>query len=377
MKRLLILLITLGIITGAASADITVGEGCDYATIAEALGSSGSGKLILSLLDPVYTESNLVITSDVEIKGMGAERTIIQAAEQPGIAEDRVFSVTVDGHAVFRDLTIRNGKPTEIPHRGGGIDNEGFIRLEKCIVSGNEAVYGGGIFTRGRVELVGCSLSGNYTTQLPNELINSGIGCRGSGGALKTEKGGELIIDGCAIWDNYAFRRGGGIFVACESSAYITNTTIALNDCRRRGGGIYNNGDLFLNHVTIANNSSVKRGSGLSTRGRLSMRASLIAGSSFQDFYIATGGGVYGSGFLEVNEGNFVADGSMEGAEEGDPKLRELQFKMGHPPFMPLSIFSPARNGALVDSTPDFDQRSRPRGRRPDIGAYEGGFINN
>jgi len=374
IRELIISFIFLAISIFAVFADITVGEDGDYRTISEALNAAGDETVVLQLIDSLYTESGLVITTKVVIQGLGADETIIQAAAQPGVAMDRVFRVTDTGHALFQDLTIRNGRPSDIPYRGGGIDNEGSIRLERCNLSGNEAVYGGAIFTRGRVELSGCSVFKNYTTQLPNELINSGIGCRGSGGALKTEKGGELIIDGCAIWDNYAFRRGGGVFIACESSAYITNTTIASNDCRRRGGGIYNNGDLFLNHVTIVNNSSVKRGSGLCTRGKLSMKASLIAGSSFQDFYIATGGSIYGSGFIDVNEGNFVADGSLEGAEAGDPKLKRLQTE-GEVPFCPLGIFSPARNGEITASTPEADQRGRPRGLQPDIGAYEYGLF--
>ncbi|MBI9105426.1 MAG: right-handed parallel beta-helix repeat-containing protein [Spirochaetales bacterium] len=375
-KKLIIVILMTVFFESILFADYTVGEGGDFGTIAEALSNASiDEKLVLNLIDPVYTESGLIIESDVEINGASVDGTVIQAAALPGIAEDRVFRVTAGGQAVFRDLTIRNGKPTAIPHRGGGIDNEGFVRLERCNLSGNEAVYGGGIFTRGRVELVDSSLSGNYTTELPNELINSGIGCRGSGGAIKTEKGGELIIDGCSIWDNYAFGRGGGVFVACESAAYITNTTIASNDCRRRGGGIYNNGDLFLNHVTIANNSSVKRGSGLCSRGRASMKGTLIAGSSFQDFYIAKGGGIYGEGFLEVNEGNFVADGSLDGAASGDPKLKALKTVGGNPPFMPIGIFSPARDGLMAEDTPEKDQRGRLRGRQPDIGAYEYGLF--
>lgn len=358
-----------------ASAEVTVGFGGDYSSIAAALETAGEDQVILELLDPIYNESGLIINTDVILIGRGPEKTIIQAAGVPGTADDRVFSVTTEGRAVFRDLTIRHGRPTAVPHRGGGIDNEGYVKLVNCELTENEAVYGGALFTRGWLELTGCSISGNYTTKPPNELLNTGIGCRGSGGAIKTEKGGELKIDSCSIIDNYAYRRGGGIFVACESTVRITNTTIAGNDCRRRGGGIYNKGDLFLNHVTIADNSSLKRGSGLCTMGRVEMEASLITGSSFQDFYTAEGSGIYGGGFLTLNRGNFVSDGSLEGAGSGNPRLGKLKQDGSEPAYMRPGIFSPARLQCKTDSTPDFDQRGHRRGNRPYIGACEGRLI--
>lgn len=349
----------------------TVGREGEFPTLREALLSPAEGQLILELLDPVYTEPGLTVDRDVVFVGRGAGRTVIQGAESPKEAPDRVLQITARGRLVLQDLTIRHGRPGAVPFRGGGIDNEGFLRMENCVLADNEAVYGAGLFTRGRAELIGCEVRGNYTTDVPLELQNTGIGCRGSGAGIKTEKGGDLLLENSSVYDNRAFKRGGGIFVACESRAVVRNSTIAGNGCRRRGGGIYNKGDLFLVHATIAGNKSTQRGSGVCTSGKVSILGTLLAGNSYGDFLSVDGGGIYGAGFVEDNRGNFVGDGSLDGALSGDPLLRPLRSRGGLPPVMALRMGSPARNGTPSDFTPVGDQRGIPRDARPDIGAFE------
>lgn len=355
---------------------VTVGGEGEFPTLRAALLAPFEGQLILELLDPVYTEPGLTIDRDVIFLGRGAGRTVIQGAESPGEAPDRVIKITIRGKAVFKELTIRHGRPRAVPFRGGGIDNEGFLRMENCVLADNEAVYGGGLFTRGRAELVGCEIRGNHTTDVPLELQNTGIGCRGSGAGIKTEKGGDLFLENCTVYGNRAFKRGGGLFVACESRAVVRNSTIAENQCRRRGGGIYNKGDLILIHATVAGNESIQRGSGVCTMGKVSLLGTLIADNSYGDFVVADGGGIYGAGFVEENRGNFVGDGSLEGALSGDPLLKPLRSRGGLPPVMALRMRSPARNGVSSDFTPSADQRGVVRDDHPDIGAFEFRFLS-
>ncbi len=359
------------LVSALPSGTVTVGEGGDFLTIAEALAAPGQEQLVLELLDRVYTEPGLIISRDVVFLGKGKEGTIIQGADVPGTAPDRVICITAGGRALFKDLTIRHGRPTAVPYRGGGIDNEGFLRMENCLLADNEAVYGAGLFTRGRAEMAGCEIYGNYTTELPLELQNTGIGCRGSGAGIKTEKGGDVLLENCAVYGNRAFRRGGGLFIACESRAVLRNTTVAENRCRRRGGGIYNKGDLFLIHATVAANESLHPAGGICTMGRVSLLGTLIADNFPKDFLIVDGSGIYGEGSVEENRGNFVGDGSLEGALSGDPRLKPLRRTGNGPPTMALGWGSPARNGIPADFTPPGDQRGRARDGKPDIGAYE------
>ena len=180
-----------------------------------------------------------------------------------------------------------------------------------------------------------------------------------------------MLLENCTVYENRAFHRGGGVFIACESRARIINSTIAANSCRRRGGGIYNKGDLVLIHATVSGNESTQRGTGLCTMGRVSLLGSLLADNSYGDFLIVEGSGIYGGGFVEENRGNFVGDGSLDGALSGDPLLKPLRSRGGLPPVMALRAGSPARNGVPADFSPAVDQRGIHRDARPDIGACE------
>ncbi len=51
----------------------------------------------------------------------------------------------------------------------------------------------------------------------------------GSGGGIQNEKGGELIIDNSEISENFSERRGGGLFISCDTVARITNSIITEN----------------------------------------------------------------------------------------------------------------------------------------------------
>ena len=58
----------------------------------------------------------------------------------------------MSGAAVtLRDVTIRNGRARDddLFRSGGGILNYGDLRLERCVVAGNEANNGGGILSHG------------------------------------------------------------------------------------------------------------------------------------------------------------------------------------------------------------------------------------
>ncbi len=136
-------------------------------------------------------------------------------------------------------------------------------------------------------------------------------------------------------------------------------------------GGICNKGDLLLNHVTLAFNKSIQRGSGLCNMGRLSIFRSLITGNSYGDFANIKAHGFYGEGFIEQQADNFVADGSLPGAAEGNPRIRKPVYYPGKLPVVRIKWFSPLRNAVISGTGPETDQRGVLRDMRPDIGAYE------
>ena len=369
---LLILIIILSVSQGVFA--VTVGAGAEYPTIkaaVEAYEVVEGEQLVIALVDELHTEAGIVIDSDVVIKGRGAGASVVQAAEHRGEASERVFTVTSEGRLELHSLTVRYGRPSEIPLRGGGIDNEGELLMYSCRIVENDAVYGAGIFTRGYTEINNCLIGRNSTHRASQEIRMAGIGCTGSGGGIKTEKGAVLKIYSSTLAWNSSIKRGGGIFVACESRAEIVNTTIAENSCRERGGGICSKGDLLLRFSTVAGNESVQRGSGLCNMGRLSIISSLLTGNSYGDFAEIRSHGIYGEGFTEDSHSNFCSDGSLPGADSGNSGAGSLK-QFGITSFLvPIGIFSPARNICEPEEELPADGRGVRRDMRPDAGAYE------
>lgn len=306
----------------AAAAEITVGAaGCDVTRLQEAVRLAEPGHDVIVLMDPVHTEAGIVVDRDVSIRGFGAGRTVLQAAAGPQEAEDRVLVVREGVRASVSCLTIRHGNP-RVPLRcGGGVQNFGDLVLEDCAVCDNAAVYGVGIWNRGRLVMRRCSVSGNQGLRRTTAEVKSAEGCTGSGAGIKNEPHAELLCEDCTIWGNFAQRRGGGLFVSCESTARLVNCTIRYNSSRREGGGIHVRGDAELERCTIVRNQSGRQGGGIYNLGRLDLVACLIADNSVADYAAGFGAGIYGQGQVGRNERNWVGDGSLPGALAVDPLL--------------------------------------------------------
>ena len=298
------------------SGEITVGKDGDYQLVSSALEHE-SGRaaehcdfLEIRLTDKIHIESGIFIDGMVRITGNGPGKTIIQAAAEPGQAPDRVFRIGSEGIVEMSGITIRYGRPDEIPLRGGGIDNEGVLIMHDCRVSSNTAAYGAGIFTRGRTELYGCSISGNITERAPTAVSASGTGCKGSGAGIKTEKGATLLMRSCVVSGNSSINRGGGLFVACESSASIEGTLFSGNFSSAGGGGVFNKGELSVAASVISRNMSVNKAGGICNSGRAGITGTLFSGNIYRDFQNISTNGFYAEGKLVRDQGNFSTDGS-------------------------------------------------------------------
>lgn len=103
------------------------------------------------MTEPIHTESGIIVSKDVTIRGQGADKTIVQAYATLEDAPNGVFLVAEDITVTIRGLTIRHGNPhlDEDWRSGGGILNRGTLTLENCVVSHNVANTGGGILTTG------------------------------------------------------------------------------------------------------------------------------------------------------------------------------------------------------------------------------------
>jgi CSLREA domain-containing protein len=109
---------------------------------------------------------DLDVTSTITILGEGAGASCPQAgttciqAGGDGLPQDRVFDVLSTGNLTLEDLTIADGDVAA--SNGGGIRNNGIVRLERCEVRGNEADVGGGLYSDGTsVTVIDSTFVGN------------------------------------------------------------------------------------------------------------------------------------------------------------------------------------------------------------------------
>jgi hypothetical protein len=58
-----------------------------------------------------------------------------------------IVTIAAGVHAYVRGVTVRGGKVTDVPRRGGDDSNSGDLVMEDCAVIENLATYGVGVWT--------------------------------------------------------------------------------------------------------------------------------------------------------------------------------------------------------------------------------------
>ena len=106
---------------------------------------AGSGVDIICVPEGIYTLTMgpLLVSSDIQLLGAGSDPAIIQAADDPNIAELRVC--TIAGPVTISDITIRYGNGVD---EGGGIfisDSGSLILTDSVITQNTASVDGGGL----------------------------------------------------------------------------------------------------------------------------------------------------------------------------------------------------------------------------------------
>jgi hypothetical protein len=166
----------------------------------------------------------LTIDSRVSVIGeAGRESTIIQAAEDPGVAGFRILVVAETGDAVVRGLTLRHGHAPG----GGPVQNSGD---------------GGGILSRGSLMLVEVAITDNSAAGFGGGIFNGA---------------GSLIMEDAVVMANSAAANGGGIGNDAGAMMMIRSTTIQDNTARN-GGGVRNLGSLTIVGSTIGENAATE-----------------------------------------------------------------------------------------------------------------------
>ncbi len=260
---------------------------------------------------------------------------------------DRVFHARPPSGSsiLLRGMTITGGSATLAAlDKGGGLltessGSEVTVRVEDCVLVGNQASYGGGIATSDT------ALTVERTTISGNHAVTVGLA-------------------GVA----------GGAFVDFGSARFV-RTTIAGNDATGLGGGLSwsTDGLVSLEQTTIAGNSALD-GSVLFAAyiEDLQIRDSILAGdcTGFSGVAQSAGGNVESPGdTCGLGPADQVG---ISGAALG---LGALAQQGGAAPTMAPAASSPARNRVPAARCAPFDQRGfqrlAPGDAACDAGAYE------
>lgn len=357
--------------------------GCDFTTIQEAIDApTTTAGDVINITDAIHTESGIMVNKDVTIQGQGREKTLIQAGPSIEEANDRVFFISEGAAVTIKTMTIRHGNPSGTPQSGGGIRNEGIVKVEDCIIHHNHASAGGGLFNQRTMAVSNSIISHNTATGGDTFLE-----CN-TGGGIKIMEGVATLTN-TLISNNTARGKGGGVHVACQGTLELINSTVSDNSTTNNGGGIYLNGRGKFIHSTIIYNSANNAG-GIYVRGtrekevirgQLNYTNTLIANNTIQPSKYNTTDCFLGDHATVVgNSHNLVKHGNCEALYSGDPLLvmeeatdNDIQIYTLHPDSP--AIDAAPKNACVVKT--DQQGNPRPQGKGCDIGAFEAEASNN
>lgn len=194
---------------------------------------AGSGTDTIRLAAATHILSSgfeLNVTSPLIIDSLSGDptNTFIQAAAAVNTAMHRVFNISPAGNLTLNDLTVRYGGMGIFPITGGGgIYNDGTLRLDNTIIRDNHATAGAGVFSTGTLTVTGRSQITNNTAAL-------------LGGGLYVT--GNTDIEGISVISDNTATSGGGIYQGgLASTLSVFGSRVRFNTGTAGVGGIHHN----------------------------------------------------------------------------------------------------------------------------------------
>jgi hypothetical protein len=202
--------------------------------------------------------TELTISDDLTIAGLGADQLTVRGQGDDYYA-GRVFWVDPSTSVEILDLTISHGRA--VGEAGGGIHNEGTLRVANSVLLNNWAYYGGAISNGGSLTIENCSISNSLVLE-GSAIWNSGV----------------LAISDSSFMDNESYNNGGAIWN--DGLLEIAGSTFLGNSAGRSGGTIWNAGEVSILDSAFSENSATSKGGGISNAGELEVTTSDFSNNS-------------------------------------------------------------------------------------------------
>jgi uncharacterized membrane protein len=304
----------------APRADLTVGSGCTYATIAAAITAATPGDRLLIEGGVTFNE-NIVVNKDLTLEGGyngcasgSSNQTIID-----GGGSGRVADIQQELDVTLENLILTNGSSGA---EGGGIrfavsTGTGDLTLNNVNIHGNTSTWGGGLWVGPDAQVTG------YDVHIYDNTASA------YGGGVRLF-GGRAALENSSVHDNSA-PSGGGVYASQENGynpALILPVSTDLYDNQALtgdgfGGGLYlRQGTAYLDDCAdIYSNDAIEGGGAYLITSTLT----IVDSCSEISYNSATGngGGVYALGSnlnlaedaeLEFNDAGTDGSGSGGGA---------------------------------------------------------------
>lgn len=281
------------VLPSSTAADLTVGNGCTYPTIADAITAANPNDRLLIEGGVTFTE-NIIIDKNLTLSGGYNGCTSASTAHTliDGSASGSVIAAAAGTNVILQNLNITNGSAGS---EGGGIrfglgTGTGTLTLTNVDVYANNSVWGGGIWLGPDTNLSASNVN----------IFNNTASAYGGGLRLF---GGQATFNDSNIYNNSA-PAGGGVYGSQEtgfspalnlpsSSDVYDNEALTGNGL---GGGIY----LRQGTMTAANCSDIHSNDAIDGGGAYVITSTIIINGSCSEIQYNTatgnGGGVYAQG---------------------------------------------------------------------------------
>ena len=249
-------------------------------------------------------EGKQTLTSNLDNK---AASITIQGLN--GLDENKIPKDSLNGNQADTTLTVETSVPISIKNlkitggkgvNGGGLylENQSVVKLlDGTLITENEADFGGGVYNQGTLFMSGSAMIGKSTSTIATSSSygNKATSC---GAGIYSISGSKIYL-GYTSWtstsDNSPSELTGGV---CGN--YLSNSSSGNS---YSGGGIYNEGQLYINSGNISYNYAIN-GAGIYTESNITMTGGTIKGNEGNSS--GFGGGVY------VNKGTFTMSGDSK-----------------------------------------------------------------